>query len=169
MAECAAPPKRGAPGGRNAEMARARGGVRARAGGRLSTADKAACTATDCDAAQYAKGLCTRCWAAQRRAAQAAAPCTADGCAGRPYRRTLCHAHYRAFLRTKPEPVAPPCAVPHCDARSAKGTRFCCMHDSVYGDGVSKHTLQSLTPAAILRAALATREVLAEARAAAAP
>lgn len=117
------------------------------------------CSDLGCGADRYAKGLCRKCYERRRNSEAAARKCTRDGCERNPRRRTLCARHYREYLRTK-STKWPMCSVSHCCERPKKGSKYCGDHDSVYGEGVSKHIRQSLTPDAILRSVLATQEIL---------
>ena len=117
------------------------------------------CGDSGCNGRVYAKKLCSKCYAFERRKAAAKKTCTRDDCIRVPFRRTLCARHYIQFLREK-NTTWSTCSVEHCCNRQEKASRYCAMHDSVYGVGVSKHTRQSLTPDAILRSVRETQKIL---------
>jgi hypothetical protein len=116
------------------------------------------CSDLGCGGRVFVKNLCKKCYERKRRAELATKTCTENGCSHVRFRRTLCQRHYHKLnsIRIK----RPKCSISHCFEHPTKGSRYCVDHDSVYGEGVSKHTRQNLTHEAILRCAIETQKIL---------
>ena len=136
---------------------RRRGGNRRRK--HAAYGNEEVCSDLYCSTPVYAKHLCRRCYNNALSKATSTMTCTKFDCRRKRFRRTLCNAHYVDFLRGK-SPTVKRCAVTTCRLWCARhGTRYCSSHDSVYGEGVSKDTKRHLTPAAILRTAIVTKQM----------
>ena len=136
---------------------RRRGGSRKRT--HAAYGNEELCSDLCCKAPMYAKHLCRRCYNNTRTKAISAMTCTRTDCGRRRFRRTLCNTHYVEFLHHK-SPAVKRCAATKCQKWCARGgTRYCPTHDAVYGDGVRKDEKRHLTPAAILRTAIVTKQM----------
>ncbi len=117
------------------------------------------CCDASCNYPVYAKHLCRRCYNSTLSKATSAKMCTRFDCGRRRFRRTLCNRHYIEFLHSK-SPAVKRCDVKACQRWCTRsGTRYCAAHDTVYGEGVRKDTKKHLTPAAILRTAIMTKQM----------
>lgn len=119
------------------------------------------CTEPGCEAPVLAKHLCKTCYERAQRVKRAGSLCTKTDCPKGRYRQTLCWAHYRDFCMTKKTVSKRKCCVETCDYLvTDTKTRYCSMHDSVYGEGVSKNIRDHISQEEILKTVQMTKLLL---------